>query len=104
MRRTLATTCGQPSPTPIKFGEGQTASVVSTNVVEARTTSNAAPSFASHDSDDDAENGVQVTRETNEGEAAETNIGDPIAASDADSDVLLYSIVEDVTDGHQPSN
>ena len=28
-----------------------------------------------------------------------TNIGDPIAASDTDSDVLLYSIVEDVEDG-----
>ena len=36
-----------------KFGEGQTASVVSTNVVEARTTANAAPSFASHDTDDE---------------------------------------------------
>ena len=38
---------------------------------------------------------VEVTRETNEGEAKGTNIGDPIAASDGDSDVLLYSIVED---------
>ena len=85
-----------------KFGEGQTASVVSTNVVEARTTSNAAPSFDSHDADDMTV-GVQVTRETNEGEVAGTNIGDPIAASDGDSDVLLYSIVADLA-GHQPSS
>ena len=63
------------------FGEGQTASVVSTNVVEARTTSNAAPSFASHDTVPNTPE-VEVTRETNEGEAAGTNIGDPIAASD----------------------
>ena len=28
------------------FGEGQTASVVSANIVEARTTANAAPSFS----------------------------------------------------------
>ena len=84
------------------FGEGQTASAVSTNVVEARTTSNAAPSFEDHDTDD-LTPGVQVTRETNEGEAKDTNIGDPVAASDADSDVLLYSIVEDV-DGGEPTD
>ena len=79
------------------FDEGQTASVVSANVVEPRTTSNAAPSFADHDTDDET-TAVEVTRETNEGEAKDTNIGDPISASDADGDVLLYSIVEDVTD------
>ena len=41
---------------------------------------------------------VQVARELEEGTAAETNIGDPLAAADSDNDILLYSIVEDPTD------
>ena len=83
------------------FGEGKTASVVSANVVETKTTSNAAPSFADQDDvETDAGDltnteGIQVNREMAENSATGTNIGDPVSASDKDNDVLIYSIVED---------
>ena len=77
-----------------KFGEGQTASAVTDRAVEARTTANAAPSFSDHDTDT-ATDVVEVARELEEGTAKDTNIGDPVAAADADNDILLYSIVED---------
>ena len=78
------------------FAEGQTASAVTENAVEERTTSNAAPSFEDHDTDTTTADVVEVARELEEGTAAKTNIGDPVAAADADNDILLYSIVEDV--------
>ena len=80
------------------FGEGQTASAVTENAVEERTTANAAPSFSDHDTDTATPDVVEVARELEEGTAAKTNIGDPVAAADADNDILLYSIVEDVVD------
>ena len=81
------------------FGEGQTASAVTDRAVEARTTANAAPSFSDHDPEPAAPDVFEVARELEEGTAAETNIGDPVAAADSDNDILLYSIVEDVVDG-----
>ena len=77
------------------FGEGQMASAVTESTVEDKTTANAAPSFSGlGDDDDDATNGVQLTRSVAENSAKETGIGKkPLTASDTDSDVLLYSIV-----------
>ena len=84
-----------------KFGTGKTVSMVSENAVEERTTANAAPSFKGLDEtgpdvdDDDQETGDQnriiVTRDVDEGVKG-ANVGKPIGATDADNDVLLYSI------------
>ena len=65
------------------FGE-QTASGVTDNAVEPRTLANARPAFKA---DIDA-----ITVD----EGVKGAIGDPITATDADNDVLLYSIVADV--------
>ena len=59
--------------------------------VEPRTLANAAPSFDDLDEDDNAANGTQVTRSVNEN--AKGDIGEPVMATDADNDVLLYSLV-----------
>ena len=72
------------------FGTGKTVSAVSENAVEEKTTANAAPSFAGLDSDDDTA-GSQVERDVDEGVTG-ANVGRPITATDADNDVLLYSI------------
>ena len=81
-----------------KFGDGKTAEVVSDNPVEEKTLANARPQFT----DDDAvpgtsagQAGLQVERKSNEGAAVDSNVGDPISATDADNDVLRYEIVED---------
>ena len=78
-----------------KFGTGKTASAVTENSVEDRTRANAAPSFSSLDetTGDDAEtpNVIVVTRDVDEGVKG-ANVGKPIAASDTDNDVLLYTI------------
>ena len=81
-----------------KFGVGKTAEAVSDNPVEEKTLANARPQFT----DDDAvpgtgagQAGLQVERESNEGAAVDSNVGDPISATDADNDVLRYEIVED---------
>ena len=65
------------------FGE-QTVSGVTANAVEGRTVSNASPKFP------DKVDPISVK------ENATGAIGDPIVATDADNDVLLYSIVADV--------
>ena len=70
-----------------KFGEGKTASGVSENAVESRTLANAAPKF-----DDD-----DKTRSVNEN-AKGANVGEPVAAKDADNDVLLYVLEDPVPD------
>ena len=78
------------------FAEGQTASEVTEKPVEAKTTANAAPSFADHDSDGDATNDVQVTLSVEENAEDESKVGKrPLTASDEDNDLLLYSIVAD---------
>ena len=82
-----------------KFGTGKTESAVSENSVEDRTTANAAPSFAGLDDrfDDPAtdaveeNDGIQVNRDVDEGVKGAV-VGKPIRATDADNDVLLYSI------------
>ena len=78
-----------------KFDTGKTASAVTENSVEDRTRANAAPSFSSLDetTGDDAEtpNVIVVTRHVDEGVKG-ANVGKPIAASDTDNDILLYTI------------
>ena len=81
-----------------KFDEGKTESAVSENAVEERTTANAAPSFASLDDRPDDPNtpavenpGTQVHRDVDEG-LKSANVGKPIRATDANNDVLVYSI------------
>ena len=87
-----------------KFGEGKTASAVTENSVEDRTRANAAPSFEGLDEtgptfDDQNESGdpegiqddIIVTRDVAE-RVKGANVGKPITASDANNDVLLYTI------------
>ena len=74
------------------FGSGKTASAVTANPVEARTVANAAPSFKDQDTDGDTSSGVQVDRSVAEHSPKGTNIGKPVSASDADNDILLYSL------------
>ena len=76
------------------FGEGQTASAVTENSVEGKTTANAAPSFDSHDTNDEVD-GVQVTYEVPENSKGSKIGKKPLSASDEDNDLLLYSIVAD---------
>ena len=70
------------------FG-AKTAEGVTDYPVEAETKSNAAPSFADLD-EVDGTTGVQITRDANEN--TKGNLGDPLTATDADNDILRYSI------------
>ena len=74
-----------------KFGLGKTASAVSANRVEAKTVSNAAPSFA--DLDDD-ESTPYIARSVPENTAVGMPIGEPVAATDPDDDVLVYELLD----------
>ena len=78
-----------------KFGEGKTASAVTENSVEDRTRANAAPSFSSLDETTgeaaETPNVIVVTRDVAE-RVKGANVGKPITASDANNDVLLYTI------------
>ena len=67
----------------------KTVSGVTDYAVVAETLANAAPSFASHDEDKATKNVIDVTREINEG--AKGDLGDPLVATDADNDVLIYT-------------
>ena len=86
-----------------KFGQGKRASAVSANRVEAKTTANAAPSFADQDEDEDATY-IDIARSVPENTAVGRPIGKPVSASDADEDVLFYELVDtldlDDDDGH----
>ena len=73
------------------YGSGKTASAVTGNVVEERTVSNAAPSFKGQD-DDKEMDGTQVNRTVDENSAKGSSIGKPVSASDADNDVLVYTL------------
>ena len=75
-----------------KFGAGKTASAVSENAVEARTVANAAPSFDGQD-ENDTQSGNQITREVNEGIKG-ANVGKPVSATDADGDILVYTLID----------
>ena len=76
-----------------KFGAGKTASAVTANRVEPTTLFNAAPSFAGQD-DDESTAYVDVARSVPEHTAVGMSIGDPVSASDADSDILLYELLD----------
>ena len=76
-----------------KFGAGKTASAVSANPVETKTASNAAPSFAGQD-DDESTPYIDVARSVPENTAEGMPIGEPVAATDADEDVLFYELLD----------
>ena len=73
---------------------GKTASAVSSNRVEGRTVANAAPSFAGQDQLEGTAEYVDITRTVTENTAVGSNIGKPVSASDADGDILIYSLVD----------
>ncbi len=77
------------------FGNGKTAMAVTANAVEPRTVANAAPSFLGQDDDNGSTTPVadiQVNRSVAENTAVGVNIGKPVSASDADNDVLIYTL------------
>ena len=76
-----------------RFGSGKTASAVSANRVEAKTLSNTAPSFAEQDDDEDTLY-IDVARFLAENAAAGMSVGKPLSATDADSDILFYELVD----------
>lgn len=83
-----------------KFGSGKSASAVSAHRVEARTLSNAAPSFAGQDQNRDTAY-INITRSVAENAAVGVQVGRAVSATDADNDVLFYEFVDtpDLTDG-----
>ena len=83
-----------------KFGPGKTASAVSANPVEATTLFDSAPSFAGQD-DDESTSYIDVARSVPENTAVGIPIGEPVSATDADEDILLYELVDtpDLEDG-----
>ncbi len=86
-----------------KFGSGKSAAAVSANRVEAKTLSNAAPSFEEQD-EDEATPYIEIVRAVAENAAAGTAIGEPVSALDEDEDVLFYELVHtpdlEDDDGH----
>ena len=82
------------------FASGKTAWAVSAYRVEARTLSNAAPSFADQDDDEDSPN-FHVARSVAENTAAGRNVGRPVSATDDDDDILFYELLDtpDLEDG-----
>ena len=79
------------------FGTGKTASIVSENPVEPRTTANARPSFADHEDSDTTTDGIQIARSVDEN-AKGAQVGKPITAKD-DDEVLVYTLTDpDTTD------
>ena len=76
-----------------KFGPAKTASAVSANPVEAKTLSNAAPSFADQDRDEDTPY-IDVARSVAENTAAGRPIGRRLSATDADDDILFYELLD----------
>ena len=83
-----------------KFGPGKTASAVSAYRVEARTLSNAPPSFADQD-DDESTSYIDVIRSVAENAVSSTPVGRPVSATDPDEDILLYKLLDtpDLRDG-----
>ena len=83
-----------------KFAAGKTASAVSVYPVEARTLSNAAPSFADQDRVKSTPY-VDVTRSVSESTAVGRPIGRRVSATDADDDILFYELLDtpDLKDG-----
>ena len=75
------------------FGPGKRASAVTSNRVEARTLSNAAPSFAEQDDDEDTPY-IDVARSVDENSAVGSPVGRPVSATDPDEDILLYELLD----------
>ena len=72
-----------------KFGPDKTASAVTANRVEARTLSNAGPSFVDSD-------GAEVTtleRSVDENSPVGSPVGRSVSATDEDEDILLYELL-----------
>ena len=76
-----------------KFGPGKTASAVSANRVEAKTLSNAAPSFAGQDRNRNTPY-IDVTRSVAENTAVGRPVGRRVSATDADEDILFYELLD----------
>ena len=76
-----------------RFGTGKTASAVSVNRVEARTLSNAAPSFADQDQDKDSPY-IDVRWSVAENTAVGMKVGRAVSATDPDEDLLFYELVD----------
>ena len=76
-----------------RFGTGKTASAVSARRVEARTLSNAAPSFVEQDGDAETAY-IDIFLSVAENSPVGTAIGDPVSATDADEDILFYELLE----------
>ena len=85
------------------FGAGKSASAVSANRVEPMTLFNAAPSFADQDGNE-ATSHIDVVRSVAENTAEGIPIGEPVSATDADEDILLYELLDtpdlEDDDGH----
>ena len=73
-----------------KFGAGKTASGVSARRVEARTLSNAAPSFVDRSGDVV----TTVTRTVAENTAVGRPVGRRVSATDEDEDILFYELLD----------
>lgn len=76
-----------------KFGSGKTVRAVSANRVEARSPANAAPSFVSQD-DDESTRYIDIARFIAETATVGLPIGEPVSATDADQDILLYELLD----------
>ena len=72
------------------FGPGKRASAVTANRVEARTLSNAAPSFI----DPDGDELTTLSRSVDENSAVGSPVGEPLSATDPDEDILLYELLD----------
>ena len=86
------------------FGNGKMVSAVTTNRVEARTVANAAPSFADQDEDTTSPDTIEVSRKVAENAGKGSGVGKPVSATDADSDVLLYSLEDGNLTGTPPAH
>ena len=73
-----------------KFGAGKTASAVSARRVEARTLSNAAPSFVDWRGDEV----TTVTLSVPENTAVGRSVGRRVSATDEDEDILFYELLD----------
>ncbi len=82
------------------FGPGKRASAVTANRVEARTLSNAGPSFVDSDGDEVA----TLSRSVDENSAVGSPVGRPVSATDPDEDILLYDLLDtpDLGDDDDP--
>ena len=76
-----------------RLDSGKTVSAVGANRVEARTLSNAAPSFAEQDADKDTLY-IDVARSVAENTATGMNVDRPVSATDANDGILYYELLD----------